>query len=241
MAAELQSAYAMSGPNGGMDGHFLLILGIMVAMGLLGGAANVFLAERQGEPARRDWIKYPIFGVLAALTVPLFLNMLASTLLEGTRTKAMDLYVFAGFCLIYVIASRRLFDNLAQRLFGQLDQVSRDIGQIKSLQAEVAPAVPVSEAVRPAEPDPREVLSYNDVEILRTLAGESVVYGNLAIVCERTGLQRELVGQRLAILKNLGVIETRINERNVLHWAVSARGKGILEEIVGAAEERKSA
>ena len=47
---------------------------------------------------------------VAALTVPLFLNMISSTLLEGARTKPVDLYVFCGFCLIYVVASRRLFE-----------------------------------------------------------------------------------------------------------------------------------
>ncbi|HJV92654.1 MAG TPA: YEATS-associated helix-containing protein [Azonexus sp.] len=220
----------------------LLILAIMVVAGILGGAANYFLADRQGEPGRRDWIKYPVLGVVAALTVPLFLNMISSTLLEGARTKPVDFFAFAGFCLIYVVASRRLLENVALRLMGQLDQVKREVGQLKQQRRE-EPVVqlPKAEAEKPAEPEPREVLSYNDVEILRALAEESFVYGNLAAICERTGLGRDYVSQRLTVMKTMGVIETRINDKNVLHWGVSARGKAVLGEILTGQDDKKSA
>lgn len=243
MSAELQPAFQVTLPSGSLDTHMLLILGIMVLAGILGGAANYFLVERQGEPHRSDWIKYPVFGVLAALTVPLFLNMISSTLLEGARTKPIDFYVFSGFCLIYVVASRRLFENIAQRLMGQIELVRRDVGHLKA-QHEAAPATPPKvepEVLKAPEPDPREVLSYNDVEILRTLSEERFVYGNLAAVCERTGLPREFVSQRLTTMKNLGVIETRINDKNVLHWFVSVRGKAVLNEFLGAQIDQKTA
>lgn len=243
MSSELQAAFQVTAPNGTFDTHMLMIFGIMLLAGVLGGAANYFLAERQGEPGRHDWIKYPVFGVVAAFTVPLFLNMISSTLLEGARTKPVDFFVFAGFCLIYVIASRRLFENLAHRLMGQIELVRRDVSHLKQKRDE-APAVvakPEPEIIRVNEPDPREVLSYNDVEILRAIAEENFVYGNLAAVCDRTGLPREFVSQRLTVMKSLGVIETRINEKNVLHWFVSVRGKAVLEEVVSTQSEKKIA
>ncbi|MCG2576044.1 hypothetical protein LZ012_03435 [Dechloromonas sp. XY25] len=245
MSAELQPALQVTAPNGALDGHMLLVLGIMIIMGMLGGVANHFLADRQGETARHEWIKYPVFGVVAALTVPMFLNMISSTLLEGARTKPIDYYVFAGFCLLYVVASRRLFENMVQRLMGQIDQVRRDVGHLKQQKRDEpvmpAPAKAEVEAPKASEPDPREVLSYNDVEILRALSEESFVYGNLAAICDSTGLARELVSQRLTVMKTLGVIETRINEKNVLHWIVSARGKAVLAEIIGGQEQKKIA
>ncbi len=243
MSADLQPALQVTTPSGALDGHMLLILDIMVVAGILGGIANYFLADRHGEPARRDWVKYPVFGVVAALTVPLFLNMIASTLLEGARTKPVDFYVFAGFCLIYVVASRRLFENMVQRLMGQIDQVRRDVGHLKQQQRE-EPAVvvkPDAEPIKLAEHDPKEVLSYNDVEILRALAEESFVYGNLVAICESTGLARDFVSQRLTVMKAMGVIETRINDKNVLHWFVSARGKAVLNDILGGQEQKKIA
>lgn len=243
MAADLQPALQVTTPSGALDGHMLLILAIMVVAGILGGVANYFLADRHGEPARRDWVKYPVFGVVAALTVPLFLNMISSTLLEGARTKPVDFYVFAGFCLIYVVASRRLFENMVQRLMGQIDQVRRDVGHLKQ-QKRDEPAATIKAEIEPiklAEHDPKDVLSYNDVEILRALAEESFVYGNLVAICESTGLARDFVSQRLTVMKAMGVIETRINDKNVLHWIVSARGKAVLNDILGGQEQKKIA
>lgn len=243
MSADLQPALQVTTPSGALDGHMLLILAIMVVAGILGGIANYFLADRHGEPARRDWLKYPVFGVVAALTVPLFLNMIASTLLEGARTKPVDFYVFAGFCLIYVVASRRLFENMVQRLMGQIDQVRREVGHLKQQKRDEPIVAPKAEAepVKLAESDPKEVLSYNDVEILRALAEESFVYGNLVAICESTGLARDFVSQRLTVMKAMGVIETRINDKNVLHWFVSARGKAVLNDILGGQEQKKIA
>lgn len=243
MTTELQSALLVTPPSGALDGHMLLILAIMVICGILGGLANFFLADRQGAPKAGEWRKYPVLGVVAALTVPLFLNMISSTLLEGARTKPIDFYVFAGFCLIYVVASRRLFENVAQRLLGQLDVVKRDMAQLKQQQFEQEAAAREERAAERIEvaAEPRETLSYNDIEILRALSEESYVYGNLASLCDKTGQARDLVSQRLTVLKSLGIIETRINEKNVLHWFVSPRGKQLLSEVLSGADDKKVA
>lgn len=249
MSAELQTALLVSAPSGALDIHMLLILFIMLVAGILGGAANYFLADRHGEPARRDWLKYPILGVVAALTVPLFLNMISSTLLEGARTKPVDFFAFGGFCLIYVVACRRLMENVVQRLLGQLDGVKREMRHLREQQdAEPIVLAPPPKEVptepeKPVEvrPEAREVLSYNDIGILRALVAESFVYGNLAAICDRTGLTRDFVSQRLTIMKMMGVIETRINDKNVLHWIVSTRGKAVLGEILSVQEDKKTA
>jgi len=239
MASELQTAFQVTPPSGAFDGHMLVIFAIMVAAGILGGIANFFLSDRLVEPGRRDWVKYPILGVVAALTVPLFLNMISSTLLEGARTKPLDFYVFAGFCLMYVVASRRLFENVAARLLSQVDQVKREMSRLQQ------EADPQEEKTRlpkaEAKAEPRESLSYNDVEILRALSEESFVYGNLAALCDKTGLARDFVSQRLTVMKNLAIIETRINEKNVLHWFVSPRGRQLLGEILAGQDDKKVA
>ena len=246
MNAELQKSLQVTGLVGGLDGYMLIILGIMVLAGILGGVANFFLSDRQGELVPRDWIKYSVLGVIAALTVPLFLNMISSNLLEAARTRPVDFFVFAGFCLIYVVASRRVFENAANKLLSQLDQVKRDVSHLKQQKHEAPPSAPVREeapvmveAAAKSEPA-KEVLSYNDVEILRAIAEENYVYGNLAGLTDKTGLGRDLVSNRLTVLKSLGIIETRISDKNVLHWYVSPRGKQTLGEIL-AQGERKTA
>lgn len=237
MNPELQKSLQVTPLTNTLDSYMLMILLIMVVAGILGGVANYYLSDRQGEPVRRDWAKYLILGVISALTVPLFLNMLSSNLLEAARTRPVDFFVFAGFCLIYVVASRRFFENVANRLLHQMDQVKREMAQIK----QAAPALREEPFELPAvvsEPEVvRESLSYNDIEILRELAQESYVYGNLVGLTDKTGLARDLVSSRLAVLKNLGVIETRMNERNVLHWFVSPKGKQMLGDVLSGQEE----
>ncbi|MBS1197483.1 MAG: hypothetical protein H6R18_1268, partial [Proteobacteria bacterium] len=154
-------------------------------------------------------------------------------------------YVFAGFCLIYVVASRRIFENVAIKLLAQIDQVKRDMQHLKQRREAPLPPPPAAKEEKTEVPpeakiEPREALSYNDIEILRALSEESYVYGNLAAMCEKTRLGRELVSQRLMLMKSMGIIETRINEKNVLHWFVSPRGKQLLAEVL-AGEDKKSA
>ena len=239
MNPELQKSMQVTALSTTLDGHMLIILMIMVLAGILGGVANYFLSERQGDG--RDWTRYPVLGVISALTVPLFLNMISSNLLDAPRTRPVDFFVFAGFCLCYVLASRRLFENVANRLLGQVDQVKRELAALKQARREAA--VPTEPAAAPealngrSEPT-KETLAYNDVEILRALSAEPYVYGNLAGLTEKTGLAREMISSRLAVLKGLGIIETRINDKNILHWCVSSRGKQLLGEILSGQEER---
>ena len=242
MNPELQKSLQVSLLPNTLDAYMLVILLIMVAAGILGGVANYFLSERQSDPDRREWGKYAVLGVISALTVPLFLNMISSNLLEAARTRPVDFFVFAGFCLIYVVASRRVFENVANKLLYQMDQMKREMLQIKQRQdgsssaTHDEPAPELSPALKPEAV--KESLSYNDIEILRALSEESYVYGNLVGLTDKTGLARDLVSTRLTVLKNLGLIETRINDKNVLHWYVSLRGKQMLGDILSGQDDR---
>ena len=246
MNPELQKSLQVTSLSNSLDSYMLVVLLIMVAAGILGGIANYYLSERQNDSGRGDWGKFLILGVIAALTVPLFLNMISSNLLEAARTRPVDFFVFAGFCLIYVVVSRRFFENVANKLMGQMDQVRREMGQMKQQRQEMAlPPVVMREEPTPVAEAPvakpeviKESLSYNDIEILRALSEDSYVYGNLVGITDKTGLARDLVSTRLTVMKNLGVIETRISDKNVLHWYVSPRGKQMLEDVLSGQEER---
>ena len=246
MNPELQKSLQVTSLSGSLDSYMLIILLIMIAAGVLGGVANYFLRDRQQESSPQDWAKYSILGVIAALTLPLFLNMISSNLLEAARTRPVDFFVFAGFCLIYVVASRRVFENAANKLLGQVDQMKREMVQIKQQRQEVAlsalreePAVAADTPLPAVKPEViKESLSYNDIEILRALSEDSYVYGNLAGLTDKTGLARDLVSSRLTVLKSLGLIETRINDKNVLHWFVSPKGKQMLGDILSGQEDR---
>ena len=246
MNPELQKSLQVTSLSGSLDSYMLIVLLIMIAAGVLGGVANCFLSDRSQDSTPRDWGKYIILGVIAALTVPLFLNMISSNLLEAARTRPVDFFVFAGFCLIYVVASRRLVENVANKLRFQMDQMKREMVQLKQQRSEAVTTLVRDEPTVAGEAAPpvvkaeaiKESLSYNDIEFIRALSEDSYVYGNLAGLTDKTGLARELVSSRLTVLKSLGVIETRINDKNVLHWFVSPKGKQMLGDILFGQEDR---
>lgn len=240
----------------GIDIHLILILGIMVATGLLGGLANFFLNERDTGTPWRTAGKHMVLGGVAALTVPLFLNMMSSHLLEATRLKSSDLFVFAGFCLLYVVVSRRFFENIAAHLMRQVEQVRREVKHLQvSGDRNGAPAASFS-AARPSEPEPapepapasivelpRNAVSFGDIELMRAIGEGNAIYGANTGLATRTTLPKEQVAPRLAALKAMGLIESKIDERNVVRWYLTPKGKSLLDGINAAAslEERRDA
>lgn len=93
MNPELQKSLQVSTLSNALDSYMLIILLIMIVAGVLGGIANFFLSDRGGDSGAREWGKYIILGVISALTVPLFLNMLSSTY---SRRRGPGLSIFSS-------------------------------------------------------------------------------------------------------------------------------------------------
>ena len=122
---ELQGTLQMTAGGITLDNYMLLLLAIMVVTGVLGGVANYFMREKDANVSAKDLVKYAVLGIVAALTVPLFLNMISSDLLAGAKSRPIELFVFAGFCLLFVLFSRRFVEGAAAKLLQHLDQLRR--------------------------------------------------------------------------------------------------------------------
>jgi|GEM_PF-502944 len=244
----------ISGIEGGaIDGHLILTLCIMVVTGILGGIANYFINERDTSVHLRTITKHAILGTVAALTVPLFLNMISSHMLEATRLKSSELFVFSGFCLLYVVVSRRFFENLSVHLMRQVEQVRKDV---KHLQTS-SPATPQAlstgshamEHERHESPVasivelPRNAVSFGDIELMRAIGEGNAIYGALSALAAKTTLPRDQVAPRLAALKSMGLIESKIDDKNVVRWYLTPKAKSLIDGIAAAAslEERRDA
>jgi DNA-binding transcriptional ArsR family regulator len=262
MNLELQKSLQMSSPPGGIDGYMLVLLLIMLAAGLLGGAVNYYLSDQTEDASCRGWIKYLTQGVFSALTVPLVLNMLSSNLMDAGRTHPISFFIFSGFCLVYVLLSRPFFEAAIVRILASCKGADRAFSgrapapspgaaapgaafrpdeanetnesaagdpNPPSAPPNAQPSVPLP----PAKPENLiESLTLNDIAIVRALSEESFICGNLSGLTEKTGLSRDFISARLAVLKNQGIIEARINDKNALYWHVSPRNRQILDEIL---------
>jgi DNA-binding MarR family transcriptional regulator len=242
---------SMAATDGAIDGHLILILCIMIATGILGGIANYFLNERDSNAPWRTATKYAVLGVVASLTVPLFLNMISSHMLEATRLKSSELFVFSGFCLLYVVVSRRFFENLAVQLMRQVEMVRKDMRHLQESGERHAPAP----AHRAAENEPQEAVaasvvelprnavSYGDIELMRAIGEGNAIYGALTGLAAKTTLPRDQVAPRLAALKGMALIESKMDDKNVVRWYLTPKGKSLLDGITAAAslEEKRDA
>lgn len=198
------------------DGYMLMILGIMVVTGLFAGIANFFLSDTENKPTSRELIKFIVLGIVVALTVPLFLNMTSSNLLEFGRTRPNALFVFAGFCLIFVLLSRRPVENIVNKL--------RQMGQKRA----EGPAI---NTPRSPEDFFRAGLSGTDLEIMRAVSQGGSVYENLSGLASEIIPSKEFVNDRLVVLRQLGLLELRANEKNILHMCLSSAGSHLLYEV----------
>jgi hypothetical protein len=205
----------MSNNSALLDSYMLAILGIMLVMGLLAGVANFFLSAPDGKSNARELVKYVVLGIVAALTVPLFLNMTSSNLLEFGRSRPNALFVFGGFCLIYVLLSRRIFESIAHKLL-----------QIGHKRADSQVSTP-----RTAEDFFRAGFSGSDLEIMRAVSQGGSVYENLSDLANETTPSKEFVNDRLVLLRQLGLLELRANEKNILHMCLSSAGSQLLSEV----------
>ena len=235
----LQLAGQVSGRALSFDQHLLIVLLILILAGVLGGIANFLLRDVETESSSKDWLRYPVLGLVAALTVPLVLSMLSSNLIDAGRTNVGDYFVLTGFCLLYVVLSRRLFDNTTNRLLARTEKLTKDIARLRQQvgKIELAPAAeasPLSAVTPPAELEviKKEALTHADVELLRAISQEDIVYGNLADLVDRTGVSRESVSQRVAVLKSWGALDTRMNDRQVLQWIVTPKGRQMLSDLI---------
>ena len=100
-----------------MGAHLFTIIFIMIAIGAFGGYLNFlhnFDTKGDDTGSKPSSLKFILLGVGAALLVPAFLKMISSQLLE-TRDP-INYLIFAGFCLVSAIFSRRFITSIGDRI-----------------------------------------------------------------------------------------------------------------------------
>ncbi len=107
-----------------------LIVVLIVASGLTGGIGNFFRFENNLDAKGYNLAKSIFLGTIAAFTVPLFLNMLSSDLLEFANTPT-DYFVFVGFCLIAAFFSNRFMNSIGDKVIQDLEKIKRKTNVIE--------------------------------------------------------------------------------------------------------------
>ena len=123
--------------------HIQILSLIMLAMGILGGIVNYLLTNdqvyrdllskkeagsnqaNQGS-IKKMVLKSPTFwtniviGISATILVPLFLSTISSTLMDEADKNHLKYFVFAGFCLLAAIFSRKFILSMEEVILGKV-------------------------------------------------------------------------------------------------------------------------
>jgi tetratricopeptide (TPR) repeat protein len=112
--------------------HIALIVTIMIVAGIFGGLVSHAMSDSKQTGGLRRSI---VIGVGASLLVPVFLDMISSDLVVSSTQNPDRLLVFAGFCLIASIFSRKFITTISNKLIEEkLEKVDRKIEKMEQSQ-----------------------------------------------------------------------------------------------------------
>lgn len=102
--------------------HYYNLLIIIILTGVLGGVINFLqLFEKSPEkPYKFLLLKSIVISIGAALLIPLFLETISSNLIDEQNIK--NYFVFAGFCLVASIFSKRFIETMGQKVLEKAEK-----------------------------------------------------------------------------------------------------------------------
>ena len=154
------------------------LLGCILICGIVSGYASYLWQDKtpvQLDPSQTqssDWQKYVVISVVAAATVPLFLQTISSQLIipeANGYAKPTNYFVFSGLCLLAGFSAPQYLKRLTSKIFEDIDNANSKANQAVK-QANIAvtqseQAINVAESLIPddkVEPDAPPI--HNDVE-----------------------------------------------------------------------------
>ena len=212
-----------------------LVIAIMIGAGLLGGTINYFLSPSESQAGLKSWLKCALVGTGASLLIPLFLNTIASELVDGVLENGFSgspALVFAGFCLIAAITSQRFITSVSDAIFQKLKDTEKKTEQLEQDLQVVESTV---EAIK--EPELIEV-SVGDQGVVPTTVAHPTM-NQAALADHELGLLKAMYQSKYP-LRSLSGIASQLGKsvEVVLPALESLEGRGFLTRAAGKNGER---
>jgi hypothetical protein len=204
------------------ESYIILIVGIMVISGALGGMVSALVSARDDQPFFSLIIKHSLIGVVAALMVPLLLNLLSSDLLESGQTRPLKLFTLSGLCVICAVFSTRFLERMYgsrfkhERQYGQA--VDKNGDQPDRIEEQVLKAPPVRSPDKAKKPE-------NQSRILRELAVAEDAKLTLTDLMENTEISQKDFDETVSLLMAKGAVAQELSSGNQLKLVLTPRGR----------------
>ena len=211
------------------EGFMFLILGIMIVSGILGGLVNFFLSEYHKPSVWKAVIGDCLLGIVSALTVPLFLNMISSNLLTVAHKNPVNLFIFNGICLLFALFSCRLKENVFNKRSQGTGRITRDPDNADPF--ETYHDVIIGGRKISKNRLGRAGISETELKILQVMASGNSVHQSLVGLLKDPELEKEPVNETLSFLMAKGLVEQKLNAENKLRLFLTPKAKQLLDKI----------
>jgi hypothetical protein len=106
-----------------MDKYLILIC-ITIVTGIFGGLVKFFNSIDTTKPIIfKEFLKYILTGIGAAILIPLFLNMISSDLIKTEKIEVPDYFIYTGFCFIAAYLSDKFLSTIGDRILNEVKKV----------------------------------------------------------------------------------------------------------------------
>ena len=211
------------------NSFMFLILVIMIGSGILGGLVNFFLSENHKPPVWKALLGYCLLGIVAALTVPLFLNMISSNLLTVAQKKPVNLFIFNGICLLFAVFSCRLKENIYNKRFQGTGNINKN--HINADPAETDYALEIGSRKVSKDRLRRAGISESELKILQVMGRGNHVHQSLVGLLKDPELAKEQVNETLSSAMAKGLVEQKLNTENKLRLYLTPKGKHLIDKL----------
>jgi hypothetical protein len=208
--------------------YTVLIVGIMIIAGIVGGLVNYLLTGEQERPAGKAILKHSFLGVATALTVPFFLNMISSNILDVAQTQPLNLLVFGGFCLLFSTFSCRFLQHAYGKKLRKTGVTGEDTQDIQN------DTVTEKKTKKTESEDThlKEGLSSNDLKILSSLFidGNYINRGSEDLL-KQSDISLEGFNESLSLLMAKGLVGQKLTDGDKLLFSMTPRGQKIFDKV----------
>lgn len=220
-----------------------LLVPVMLIAGILGGLINFFVADPKNETPL-VWWKHLVIGVGASFTVPVFLNMISSTLISEITGELSDakvvakLLVLTGFCLLAAVSSRAFLRSLSERVLQEVKNAKKQAEEAREeasdAKAAVAPFIEEESAALEKGADQTLLqipdVTENERKILKAMTTSRFSMRSLSGLAKSVDLPAGDVNSTISALIYKGLVSEAKNKEGRLRWYPTALGRSITIE-----------
>jgi uncharacterized membrane protein YeaQ/YmgE (transglycosylase-associated protein family) len=187
----------------------IMLIVIIFMCGLVGGIGNTL---RENNSKQKPYLKNIVLGIIAAITVPLFLQLVSSEIIKNiinNKTDYLnDYFVFAGFCIIASFSSISFLNSVSGRV---LQSMKQEIENLKTDHERIDKnlnAIAIS--------DENQILNTTDmdkinnpeyIEIMKSIQNDSKFFRPLNAIKDEVNQDNNEIQKKIDILKEKKLIK----------------------------------